>query len=302
MKLPYFNYYPRDFIADTRHLTYEQRGIYHDILDFMWIYGEDCTLPDEPKTIAGLLNVSPAKWQSVRAVLVEGFAPVLRSIDGHLVSKRLHEEYEKACKKSQTRAEAAMSRWHPSNKEGDANAMQMDDVCIPFAYANDMHPEADPDPDHPSPKEVVDQTGDKRAKKAAQPVDNFTAFAEEVWAAYPDRRGKKLNKQKFLATLKAVPARDWDAVLVGVENFSRSRQAIQGYAPDAFRWVRDGGWKEWQEPEVVKQESNGNGSNGKPTLSGVLTEIFRGTGDTDQANNHRRLPSGGQDTAYRRGA
>jgi uncharacterized protein YdaU (DUF1376 family) len=121
MKLPYFNYYPRDFIADTRHLSFEQRGVYRELLDFMWIYGDDCTLPDDPKTISGLLGLSPKKWLQFRAALVEGFAPVLRSTNGRLISKRLHMEFEKANKKSELRKQAALARWNSD----DANAMQM---------------------------------------------------------------------------------------------------------------------------------------------------------------------------------
>lgn len=300
MKLPYFNYYPRDFIADTRHLTFEQRGIYRELLDFMWIYGEDCSLPDDVKTISGLLNLSPAKWRAVRAVLVEGFAPVLRSARGRLMSKRLCEEYDKANKKSRIRQEAANARWHPDDEppHDDAKAMQMHPPSNAYAYANAMHPEAEAYTEELTPTEVVKQTSAPRASKSAPSVDNFTPFAEEVWSLYPDRNGKKLNKKKFVATLRGVPARDWDAVLIGVQNFSTSRQAVQGYAPDAFRWIRDEMWRDWQTPEVVRQI---NDNNRKPTVSEVLTDIFR-AGDAPEATDYRRLQAGGADVAYRRGA
>jgi uncharacterized protein YdaU (DUF1376 family) len=301
MKLPYFNYYPRDWIADTRHLTFEQRGVYHDLLCFMWIYGEDCSLPDEPKTICGLLNLAPAKWRAIRAVLVEGFAPVLRSVHGRLVSKRLQEEFDKANKKSKVRQDAANARWHNPDEPpaDDANAMQMHPVSNAFAYAKPMHPEAEAYTEVLTRREEVKQTSAPRASKPAPEVDNFTPFAEEVWAIYPDRNGKKLNKKKFVAMLRSVPARDWDAVLIGVQNFSTSRQAVQGYAPDAFRWVRDETWRDWQTPEV-ERPNNGSRSN-KPTVSEVLTDIFRAS-DPAEATNHRRLQAGGADVAYRRGA
>lgn len=82
-------------------------------------------------------------------------------------------------------------------------------------------------------------------------------------------------------------------------NAMRANRAKYKYTDWEQAWMNGmGRAAKWQ----AEQGGKGNGSNGKPTLSGVLTEIFRGTGDTDQANNHRRLPSGGQDTAYRRGA
>lgn len=57
--------------------------------------------------------------------------------------------------------------------------------------------------------------------------------------------------------MRRLAARDWDAVALGVENFAASSQAKKGLAPDLFRWLRDDGWRDWQEPERVL---NGKGS------------------------------------------
>lgn len=90
-----------------------------------------------------------------------------------------------------------------------------------------------------------------------EPSDNFTEFADYVWTTWPDRNGKKLYKGRALAVLRRLAARDWDAVALGVENFAASSQAKKGLAPDLFRWLRDDGWRDWQEPERVL---NGKGS------------------------------------------
>ncbi len=120
---------------------------------------------------------------------------------------------------------------------------------------NPTEPLADSHAEHPDAPEAATAT-------ATEEVDNFKVFADEVWELYPERRGKKLGKQKCIDELRKVPSRDWDAVLLGVQNFRKSRQALEGFAPDAFRWLRDGVWRDWQEPErhVSNGHVNGNGA------------------------------------------
>ena len=59
-------------------------------------------------------------------------------------------------------------------------------------------------------------------------------------------------------------------------------------------------WLNWMRREAERGGKR-NGSNSKPTVSEVLTDIFR-TGDTPEATDYRRLSAGGADVAYRRGA
>lgn len=110
---------------------------------------------------------------------------------------------------------------------------------------------------HPSSLNIDSLNPPYTPPTGGEPSDNFTEFADYVWSTWPDRKGKKLYKGKALDQLKKIAARDWDAVALGVENFAASAQALKGMAPDLFRWLRDAGWKDWQEPERVL---NGKGS------------------------------------------
>lgn len=70
--LDWYKCYPADWLKDTRDLTPEQRGIYRDIVDMIYLTGG--AIPDNPKRIAYALCVHPWVWKRVRGVLLaQGF-------------------------------------------------------------------------------------------------------------------------------------------------------------------------------------------------------------------------------------
>lgn len=66
--LPYYKRYPRDFIEGTISLPFEVKTTYAFILDLIYMQGGK--LPDDARYIAGLLNVSVRKWNSLREQLI----------------------------------------------------------------------------------------------------------------------------------------------------------------------------------------------------------------------------------------
>jgi hypothetical protein len=70
--------------------------------------------------------------------------------------------------------------------------------------------------------------------------DGFADF----WDQYPPRDGKKLDKGKAQAAWKRMSKRDRAAAMVGVGHYAASGQR----AKDAFRWLRDSCWDDWQTP------------------------------------------------------
>lgn len=81
-------------------------------------------------------------------------------------------------------------------------------------------------------------------------VDQDDRFAE-FWEAYPARNGKKLHKTKALQQWRSkVKPGEREAAIVGANHY---RQAYEGGLPgvgamDAFRWLRDRSWPDWQKP------------------------------------------------------
>ena len=79
--------------------------------------------------------------------------------------------------------------------------------------------------------------------------DDFDRYVDAFWRRYPKRNGKHLNKSLGQRALNKIKPSEIEAVLRGAENFSKSKQAQDGFAPDAHRWLARQGWKEWQEGE-----------------------------------------------------
>ncbi len=242
MNLPFFNFYARDWLADTQHMTYEQKGVYHDLLCHMWLR-EDCQLPDDERFMTGLLHVSVAKWRALRAFLVEGYAPVLRLTDGFLCNRRLKEERAKADKKSEVRAKAADSRWHGGGSKAmqkqsseDANAMQMHSK----SNANDMHPESEseltpltPQGDSASAENAEVET----QEPPPEPSEQSLWFEQQFWPAYPkNASGQKPNKDRARRKAEKLAKRDLSAIMDALKRYKTSDKVQRGIVknPDGF--------------------------------------------------------------------
>lgn len=77
--------------------------------------------------------------------------------------------------------------------------------------------------------------------------DGFDAF----WSRYPARDGKKAGKAKAVSAWKRMSKAKRDLALTGVEHYAASGWR----AKDAFRWLNDEAWVDWQEPATPdKQE------------------------------------------------
>lgn len=84
------------YLADTTHLTTEQHGAYCLLLFKMWRM-PDCNLPDDPKLLARLAGITPAKWPGVWSVLKDFF---LLADNGRWTQKRLTKERDYVNKRS----------------------------------------------------------------------------------------------------------------------------------------------------------------------------------------------------------
>jgi uncharacterized protein YdaU (DUF1376 family) len=75
-KLPWYKRNPRDYLNATRELTPEERGIYNDIIELLYL--RDRPIPDDPRFIAGFVGVSVRKWSIVRQSLLDADKIIIR--------------------------------------------------------------------------------------------------------------------------------------------------------------------------------------------------------------------------------
>lgn len=101
--LPYYKAYPRDFIEGTIGMSFELKGAYRLVLDFIYMQGGN--LPDDPRYISGLLGCSVRKWKSIRNALIE--AGKIRVSGEFLTNERAVFELETLAKLQDKQAENA---------------------------------------------------------------------------------------------------------------------------------------------------------------------------------------------------
>ena len=94
MKTPYFAFYRQDWLADNKvmMMTYEEKGVYIDILCHMWNYqNENCFLPDNDTFMCRLLRIKPQKWKRLKKTFVDGPYSVFFIDDGKIFSYLIQE-------------------------------------------------------------------------------------------------------------------------------------------------------------------------------------------------------------------
>jgi uncharacterized protein YdaU (DUF1376 family) len=102
--LPYFKFFPSDFIAGVLGLTLEERGAYITFLAWSWDNGP---LPLSEEGRARLLAVSVEDLQRLWPALEASWKKGARGF----TNKRLESERTKAKKRSESATAAAGSRW-----------------------------------------------------------------------------------------------------------------------------------------------------------------------------------------------
>lgn len=200
MQTPYFPFYPQDWLADPKvaQLNYEERGVYFELLCRAWTFEDgSCSLPDDDSFLCRILNLRPAKWRKLRSVLVDGIAPVFRSVDGRLVNGRLLKEYGKVKEKSRVLSANAKKRWGDESSESATNKKVAD--------ANAEHKQCLSDSDTKSDTKTDRQTAMAYFSKYF-PAHLSGGAAAKVFIDY----GEEMGWDVALEALKRTTAKDKD--------------------------------------------------------------------------------------------
>jgi uncharacterized protein YdaU (DUF1376 family) len=110
-------------LADTSHMSLEEKGAYFTILFTMWLHNG--RIADDEKQIARILGLSPRRWRAIADVVRKP----LTSAGGELSQKRLTATWLEVQELRRKRAASANTRWHGAAwrshmqaQHGDRNA------------------------------------------------------------------------------------------------------------------------------------------------------------------------------------
>jgi len=103
---------------------------------------------------------------------------------------------------------------------------------------------------------------------ATTPPDPLAGFAA-FWETYPRRGGKRLYRGKAEEQWRKLTATERAEALVGARHYARSGQIPQ----DAFRWLRDRAFTDWQTPATPDPARNGSAPS-KPYSHTRLDELL----------------------------
>ena len=113
----------------------------------------------------------------------------------------------------------------------------------------DPSPQVSPgdSPTSPAATENRGQSPELLTLAAAPADDGF----EDFWTLYPPRDGKKAEKRKAATEWSRMDRTERAAAMIAVKNYADS-----GWKPkDAWRWLRDGVYEDWQTPATPDQEA-----------------------------------------------
>lgn len=109
------------------------------------------------------------------------------------------------------------------------------------------------DADTPSGKSAA-HSEEGSVKTDSEETDTFAHF----WSLYPTRNGKRLYRAKAEDQWKRLCPPERDRAIAGVEHYRIACGTGITIAKDAFRWLRDKAFEDWQTPATPDASTNGH--------------------------------------------
>lgn len=76
---------------------------------------------------------------------------------------------------------------------------------------------------------------------------------EKFWKAYPSRNGKKYGKPNAYKNFLNFKEEQWPQLIECANNYSKSQKARSNFAKDPERFLKNGYWQDWKEPEEIPE-------------------------------------------------
>lgn len=169
-------WFPRDFIAATRHLALAERGAYRELLDYQWEMG---VLPKDEKRLARLLAITPDEFAEIWPSIRDKFEDTENGIS----NKRLEEHRKKAVEQRDKRINGAVKT--NAKRYGERDAMR---------DAKRLDIESPPTPS-PSPSQIKKKSKNPHtpSRGVQQVFDHWRIEWQHPDSALDDKRQRRIE-------------------------------------------------------------------------------------------------------------
>lgn len=261
-KLPYMQFYPADYLRDTRCLSMASRGAWIDIL---------CALWNAPKR--GMKTLTLEGWAGELGKPSLEVSLYLTDLKGHGIAKILYKKDGKICIVSRRMVrdervrKCAANRQQKQRKEAESrqeSRPRHSDVTGIYQKSESeiRNQKSEEELREEKKKEKTPLPPNGGAVCVVQPFDQF-------WAVYPRKVGKK-------AAMKAwFKIKDRPPVLIMTEAIQRAKETEQWkkdggqFIPHPATWLSRGQWEDEPVERVGASDPNG-------FLAGLNAFIERG--------------------------
>lgn len=223
-ELPWFPLYVNDFLGSESIavMTTEEIGAYILLLCYAW-NDKDCSIPNDPALLARMTRLLNGCSTTVQRCFSKHPTQPDR-----LYNSRLFAEWQKSRKQSDKCRRAGIL-------SGKSRALALN-ACSTTVQPTLNYSQSDSQSQSQEEKEVC-------------------AEWEKFWKTYPDRNGKKLDREETRLRFFKLSPEDRKLVLVAVKHYANSQRVKEGIGiKDPKRFLRDGKgsepWRDWIEPEV----------------------------------------------------
>lgn len=218
-KIPYFPFYPDDWLSSPRvmTMTYEQRGLYIHLLAMGWKL-DGCSIPNDP---ALLRRLCPgARMSNILFVLESCFMLTGEEGAQRWQSPRLATEFQHALQRSDKARESFKHTERFKKQQSNDNQTMNRTIILP----------------EPEPKE---------SKPFRSSNVEYPSWFESFWNLYPARKGKKAGKKSTYKIAILIPKADVDLLLTATKNYAESDDCRRGFAKDPERFLKNDYWRDF---------------------------------------------------------
>jgi len=244
-KLPAIMFYPGDWNKDlgVRALSFHDKGVWLEMIMLMHESEKRgyLMIGDKPITEEMLGKMLGIHLNSLRKTLRN-----LRDLNVCGYDEKLKTYYSRRMVKDEVfrhkSSDYGKLGGNPNFKKGKSNPYYSDKGNDKGDYNQKITPSIS----------ISNSISNKKTLMRAEHSERF----EKFWTLYPCRNGKRVGKNKSKKLFDKIKPKEYEQLMIATENYSKSKNASEGYAKDPERFLRDDFWKDWLTPEREPEVKN----------------------------------------------